>query len=107
MSQTHSLGNILRVVAVDFEEKTPARNFDLGDDFVDEDGFFIRAETAGYITYCPMNNKSDEERITKYFDASYIFVDPEICHKIFADTDLPVTSPESTVADTIYVGYGV
>ena len=108
MAQTHSLGNILRVVPVDFAAKTPAEKFVVGsDDFVDEVGFFIRAETAGYITYCPMNNKSDGERITKYFDTSYIFIDPEICRKIFADTEVPVTSPESEAADVIYVGYGV
>ena len=108
MAQTHSLGNILRVVPVDFVEQTPTENFPLGsDDFVDEEGFFIRAEVAGYITYCPMNNKTDAEAITKYFDASYIFIDPEICRKIFAATDLPATSPEGTAADVIYVGYGV
>ena len=107
MAQTHSLGNILRVVLVDIEGNTPAENFVVGsDDFIDEKGFFIRAEVAGYITYCPMNNL-DDEPITKWFDASYIFVDPEICRRIFAATDLPFTSPESTAADIIYAGYGV
>ena len=94
--QTHSLGNILRVIPLDISE----------DDFVDEVGFFIRSETDGYIKYCPMNNKSDGEAITKYFYASNIFVDPEICRKIFAAADLAVTSPPSAV-ESIYIGYGV
>lgn len=104
--QTHSLGNILRVVPVDFSEKTPAGNFPVdSNDFVDENGFFIRAESAGYITYCPLNNKTDAEAITKYFDASNIFVDPEICRKIFAE--VTEASPELSPAGGIYVGYGV
>ncbi len=96
--QTHALGNILYVKPVVVTQN----------DFIDEVGFFIRVETSGYLTYCPLNNKSDAEAITKYFDASYIFIDPEICRKIFADTSFfPVTSPEAEMAGNIYVGYGV
>ena len=109
MAQTHSLGNILRVVPLDFADLSniPETNIDTAGNFIDEEGFFIRAETEGYITYCPLNNKSDAEAITKYFDSSHIFIDPEICRKIFLVTDLPVTSPASEAASGIYIGYGV
>ena len=97
-----SMGNIQRVIAVDMEERTPEEYFD-GADFVDEQGFFVRVETAGLLTYCPIGNKSDGEAITKQWDASYIFIDPEVCRKIIY---VAPTSPVSG-ASTIYVGYGV
>ena len=100
---TIAMGNIQRVIAVNMETKTPAEYFDADGNFVDENGFFIRAETAGLIRYCPIGNKTDGESITKQFDASYIFIDPEVCRKIIT---APVTSPV-TAASTIYVGYGV
>jgi hypothetical protein len=87
--QTHSLGNILYVKPVDLTDG----------DFVDENGFFIRSDGGGTITYCPLNNKLNSEAITKTIDGSSIFVDPEICRKIFA-----VGSP---LLDDLYVGYGV
>lgn len=90
-----SMGNIQRVVPVDVSTE----------DFVDEQGFFIRVETEGLLRYCPINNKTDAEAITKYFYGSTIFVDPEVCRKIFASAGIFV-SPESS-ADNIYVGYGV
>ncbi len=91
MSQNFALGNIKRVVPVDLS----------GGDFTDENGFFLRAGTSGLIKYCPMGN-SDSEYIIKQFDASSIFIDPELCRKVFAF----VTSPGTTAAD-IYAGYGV
>ncbi len=108
MAQTHSLGNILRVVPLDFADVSniPDTNIDAGGNFVDEDGFFIRVETEGYLTYCPMNNE-DNEAITKWFDVSYRFIDPEICRKIFAITNFPDVSPEAAMAAGIYIGYGV
>ena len=108
--QTHSLGNILRSIPLDFDDLSefiPEQNIDADGNYVDEKGFFIRAETEGYMTYCPMNNKSDREAITKYFDASHIFVDTELCRKIFVVTDLPDVSPEGEIASGIYLGYGV
>ena len=107
--QTHALGNVLRVVPLDFDDltKIPEQNIDGDGNFVDEDGFFIRVEGEGYMTYCPMNNKSDAEAITKYFDQSHIFVDTELCRKIFLVTDLPDTSPEGEIASGIYIGYAV
>jgi hypothetical protein len=107
--QTHSLGNILRVVPLDFSNTSniPESNIDAGGNFVDESGFFIRAGTEGYLTYCPMNNKTDAEAITKYFDASNLFIDTELCRKIFAEVSFPVTSPEAEVAGNLYIGYGV
>jgi hypothetical protein len=84
--QTHSLGNILRSVAVDLTTT----------DYTDEAGFFIRS-AAGNIKYCPMNN-SDAEAITKTVDAQVYFNDPELCRKIFK---------VGTTATGIYVGYGV
>ena len=97
--QTHSLGNILKVDPVD-----PTL-----EDFTDEHGFFIRAEIEGYLTFCPFNNKSDAEAITKWFDASYIFIDPVLCRKIFsiANSSFPEVSPEAEQAQNIYAGYGV
>jgi len=98
-----SMGNIQRVVAVDMDARTPAENFDLDGNFVDENGFFVRVETSGLLTYCPILNKTDGEAITKQWDASYIFIDPEVCRKIFY---VAPTSPVSG-ADVIYIGYGV
>lgn len=95
MAQGFALGNILRVVPVDPESDG---------DFTDENGFFIRAGTTGYLRYCPKNNQ-DDEYIEKIFTGSEIFVDPELCRKIFAD--ITITSPEITMAQNIYVGYGV
>ena len=88
--QATQMGNITRVVAVDLSEG----------DFTDEAGFFIRAATEGSLKYCPIGN-NDDEAITKTFEASNIFVDPEICRKIFA------TGAGSPTASDIYVGYGV
>jgi len=93
--QTHSLGNILRVVSVN-----PA----VDGDYVDEVGFFIKAETEGYIRYCPMNNKTDAEAIEKNFVASTIFVDPELCRKIFSTL---TPGGQREMAEGIYIGYGV
>jgi len=98
-----SMGNIQRVIAVDMVAKTPAPYFDLDGNFVDEQGFFIRVETAGYLRYCPILNKTDGEAIEKQWDASYIFIDPEVCRKIFAD----LNPGQRDMAETIYVGYGV
>jgi hypothetical protein len=109
MAQGFALGNILRVVPLDFTDTSniPSTNIDAAGNFVDETGFFIRAEVEGYITYCPMNNKSDAEAITKWFDVSYLFVDTELCRKIFKVTDFSKVSPGIGTADGIYVGYGV
>lgn len=90
-----AMGNITRVV--------PVNPGALGD-FTDENGFFIRAETAGYIRYCPVGNKSDAEAIEKYFDASTIFVDPEMCRKIFGTL---TAGSQREMAASIYIGYGV
>jgi len=94
-NQGFALGNILRVVPVN-----PAAN----GDFVDENGFFIRVETTGYLRYCPKNNQSDAEAIEKNFTASTIFVDPELCRKIFGTL---TAGGQRTMAQVIYVGYGV
>ena len=88
--QATQMGNITRVVAVDLSEG----------DYTDETGFFIRADGAGSIRYCPIGNL-DSEAITKTIEASAIFTDPEICRKIFA------TGAGSPAASEIYVGYGV
>ena len=82
--------NITRVIPMDLSEG----------DFVDEFGFFIRSGAGGVIKYCPFDNKSDAEAITKNFAGSDIFVDPEVCRKIFAEGASPL-------ATEIYVGYGV
>jgi hypothetical protein len=81
------MDNILRVVPVDVS----------AEDFVDENGFFIRSG-AGNIKYCPYHNKSDAEAITKTVEAQVYFNDPEICRKIFS---------VGTTATDIYVGYGI
>lgn len=80
-------GNITRVVAVDLSEG----------DYEPGMPFFIRAGVAGNIKYAPVGNE-DSEAITKAFAASEVFVDPEVCRKIFAS---------GTTATSIYVGFGV
>lgn len=102
MASVTSMGNIQRVVAVDMIAKTPAQYFDGDGNFVDENGFFIRVEGAGYLKYCPIKNESDAEAITKWFDTLYIFTDPEICRKIIHTPTSPVSE-----ATLIFVGYGV
>jgi hypothetical protein len=106
--QTHSLGNILRVVPLDFADVSniPDTNIDAAGNFVDECGFYIRAEVEGYITYCPMNNQ-DGEAITKWFDVSHLFIDVELCRKVFRVTDLSDVTPTADIASGIYIGYGV
>ena len=93
---TRPLGNIVRVIPVDLA----------AGDYEYSHGFFIRAETAGYLTYWPLLN-ADNEPITKWFEASYLFIDPELCRKISSSADgYPATSP-TCGADNIYVGEGV
>jgi flavin-dependent dehydrogenase len=83
-------GNIRRVIPVDL----------LNDgDYEDELGFFIRVGTYGYLTYYPLDN---DVAITKYFEASSNFIDPEICRKI---VNMGVVSPAQ--ASDVYVGYGI
>ena len=94
MAQGFALGNILRVVPVDLTSE----------DFVDENGFFIRAGTTGYLRFCPMNNKTDGELIEKEFAASNIFVDTVLCRKIFKDLS---AGSQQELATNIFVGYGV
>ena len=93
-NQGFALGNILRVVPVDPEADG---------DFTDENGFFIRAGTTGYIRYCPKNNL-DDEYIEKTFTGSEIFVDPELCRKIFGTLE---GGQQRSMAEDIYIGYGV
>ena len=86
--QTHGLNNIIHEKAIDLTD----------DDFVDESGFFIRCGGAGVIKYCPVNNLTDTEAITKTVDATPYFIDPVLCRKVFRLT---------TTATLIYAGYGV
>lgn len=85
-------GNIIREKAVDVSSA----------DFEDAQGFFIRATTGGVITYVPLNNQ-DDEPITKTIEASVVFNDPVMCRKILAEA---VTSPATSYASGIHVGYG-
>ena len=78
--------NIIRVVKIDLS----------AGDFEDANGFFIRSD-AGNIKYCPVNNQ-DTEAITKTVEATAVFIDPEMCRKVFAS---------GTTATNIYIGYGV
>jgi len=87
--QTHSLGNIIREIPIDLSTG----------DYVNEDGFFVRAAADGIIKYCPLNNKSDAEAITKTVTATPYFIDPVICRKVFR----LVTSPDTQ----LYAGFGV
>lgn len=96
--------NITRVLKVDFEDsQTPESYFDDDGNFVDENGFFIRAGTTGYLRYCPVNN-GDDEYIEKEFTGSEIFVDPERCRKIFKELE---AGSQREMATDVYVGYGV
>ena len=91
-THNYQFGNIVKELPVDIS----------GEDFEDKRGFFVRVETSGYLTYCPVEN-ADSEAITRYFDASYIFNDPVLCRKIFKQE---AVSPD-TNADDVYIGYGV
>ena len=93
--QNIAMGNITRVKAINFNDRTDP-HYDSNGDFTDENGFFIRAGTAGDIKYCPVGNTNDEP-ITKTIEASAYFIDPEICRKLFA----------TSTATNIYIGYGV
>ena len=92
--QNIAMGNITRVIEVDPEANG---------DYTNEYGFFIRAETTGYIRYCPVGNE-DSEYIEKTFTASTIFVDPEICRKIFGTLE---AGGQREMAEDIFVGFGV
>lgn len=87
--QTHGLMNIIREIPIDLSTG----------DFVDENGFFVRAGSDGVIKYCPLNNKLDSEAITKTVTATPYFIDPVICRKVFR----LVTTPDTA----LYAGYGV
>jgi hypothetical protein len=89
MGQGFALGNIIREVPIDLSSG----------DFTDENGFFIRADADGIIKYCPLNNKSDAEAITKTVYGSPYFIDPVLCRKVFR----LVTTPDTE----LYAGYGV
>ena len=91
---TNAMGNITRSIPVD-----PAAN----GTYTNENGFFIRAGTTGYIRYCPVGN-GDTEYIEKEFTASSIFVDPEICRKIFGTLE---AGGQRDMAEDIFVGFGV
>lgn len=88
-----SQGNIIREIAVDVSSA----------DFEDANGFFIRATTGGVINYIPVNNQ-DDEIITKTIDSSEYFTDPVVARKILKEV---VTSPATSYASGIHVGYGI
>jgi hypothetical protein len=87
--QTHSLGNILYEKPIDLSSG----------DFTDDHGFFLRSNVDAVVKYCPMNNKTDAEAITKTIDGSPYFVDPVLMRKVFRLT----TTPDAD----FYAGYGV
>jgi hypothetical protein len=87
--QTHGLMNIVYEKAIDLSSG----------DFTDENGFFLRSNVDAVVKYCPMNNKTDAEAITKTIEASAYFVDPVIMRKVFRLT----TTPDAE----FYIGYGV
>ena len=91
MYYINQFANIVRVKKIDLSIE----------DFEDEKGFFMRCETAGYITYLPVNNE-DNEAISTNFAASMLFNDPVQVKKIFKNT---LSTP--TTAEDIYIGYGV
>jgi len=87
--QTHGLNNIIYEKLIDLSTG----------DFTDENGFFLRSGTDAIVKYCPLNNKTDAEAITKTITASPYFVDPVLMRKVFR----LVTSPDAS----FYAGYGV
>ena len=86
--QTHSLGNILREVAIDLTSE----------DFIDANGFFIRSDGGGSVTYYPMNN-TDDEPITKTLPASEKFDDPVLVRRVSWGAGQELSD--------LYAGYGV
>lgn len=85
-------GNIIREKAVDVSSA----------DYEDKQGFFVRATTGGVITYVPWNNQ-DSETVTKTISGSAYFNDPVLVRKIVKEV---VTSPATSYASGIYVGFG-
>lgn len=90
---TQSKSNITREIAVNVASA----------DFSDTAPFFIRATTGGVITYIPVGNQ-DNEPITKTIESSAYFIDPVLCRKILKQV---ITSPATTYASGIHVGYGI
>jgi hypothetical protein len=87
--QTHGLMNIVYEKAIDLSSG----------DFTDENGFFLRSNVDAIVKYCPKNNLSDGESITKTIEASAYFIDPVLMRKVFRLT----TTPDAE----FYAGYGV
>jgi len=87
--QTHGLLNIIYEKAIDLSTG----------DFTDENGFFLRSNVDARVKYCPKNNMTDAEAITKTITANPYFVDPVLMRKVFRLT----TSPDAE----FYAGYGV
>lgn len=93
MTINRPLTNVIREVAVsvvsaDYEPGRP---------------FFVRATTGGSITYWPAGNE-DNEPITKVIEDSALFTDPVIARKIKKQV---VTSPATSYASGIYVGFAI
>lgn len=84
---TSPAGNILRELPCDVS----------GEDYENDDAFFMRSAVGGDICYLPASNEDGEE-ITKTVEASAYFIDPVQCRKIMK---------VGTTATGIYVGWGV
>ena len=69
----------------------------LSADYVDKQGFFFRAVTAGNIKYDPLQN-DDGDYVIKAIEAKNNFEDPVRAKKIYAS---------GTTAANIYIGKGV
>lgn len=85
-------GNIVKVEAVDLAANG---------DYEDPKGFFVRVETEGYLRTWPLLNE-DAHPIDKTYEASFIFIDPELIRKI---SILNIT-PGCEASD-IYIGKGL
>ena len=56
------------------------------EDYVNENGFYFHATTAGNVKYCAFDDKDDGQAQTKTFEAQASFKDaePVFCRKIFS-----------------------
>lgn len=86
-------GNIVKEHAIDLVANG---------DYISPKGVFIRVETAGYLRYWPIEN-ADDHPIEKWWDASFIFIDPTLIRRV----SLPTLTTPSSDAARIYWGKGL
>lgn len=85
-------GNITRVEEIDLSKG----------DYEREQGFFVRATNGATLTYIPLKNV-DSETLTKTWDASVIFNDPELIRRVIS----VIPDGEQELPTNIFAGFGL